>query len=374
MDKFVINNKTYKLERINSSRNLRAWNAADEYILNYYFENLDKGENNILVLNDSFGALSTPLEGRNKYIINDSLLSNKEIIENHKINNIPTDNLNFIEPTADDVLSKDISVNTVLIRIPKSLDFFKYQLDMLKDYVKEGSIIICGGMTKHLSPHTRETLDEMVGPTDITKTYKKSVIFISKMDKNLLKERSEDQYEILKTDDGSEVFSLPNVFSHNKIDRGTRLLLKNIPSSEENIRIADLGCGNGIVGLTAKKKNERAEIVCVDSSIQAIESAKKTFAMNKIEAEFKLNDGLANFDAESIDLVLSNPPFHADNSVDKNESIRLFDSVKNSLMKDGKFLLVCNKSINYSFHLRKLFQKVRIIDDDGKFYIIETVK
>ena len=40
---------------------LRAWDAADEYLLNYCAENGLTTENSILIVNDQFGALATAL-------------------------------------------------------------------------------------------------------------------------------------------------------------------------------------------------------------------------------------------------------------------------------------------------------------------------
>ncbi|MEE9423477.1 MAG: 50S rRNA methyltransferase, partial [Methylococcales bacterium] len=62
---------------------LRAWDAADEYVLQHLVENkLLKKEFSLLIVNDNFGGLSIPLNEYNPVVSTDSFLSMQGIEAN----------------------------------------------------------------------------------------------------------------------------------------------------------------------------------------------------------------------------------------------------------------------------------------------------
>jgi 16S rRNA (guanine1207-N2)-methyltransferase len=64
------------------------------------------------------------------------------------------------------------------------------------------------------------------------------------------------------------------VFSKNKIDFGTRLLLNEIDIDGPR-KIVDYGCGYGVIGIVLKKKYPEAQLFFVDSNRRAVELTKK---------------------------------------------------------------------------------------------------
>ncbi len=68
----------FKLQRLPKRKNeiLRAWDAADEYLLQYVFESISEEDvSNLLILNDSFGALAVALHRFTPTVISDSYLA-----------------------------------------------------------------------------------------------------------------------------------------------------------------------------------------------------------------------------------------------------------------------------------------------------------
>ena len=96
------------------------------------------------------------------------------------------------------------------------------------------------------------------------------------------------------------------VFSKNKIDFGTRLLLNEIDIDGPR-KIVDYGCGYGVIGIVLKKKYPEAQLFFVDSNSRAVELTKKNVINHKFDANVFQSDSLDFLDSE-VDLIVINPP------------------------------------------------------------------
>lgn len=73
---------------------LRAWDAADEYLLNHFFEENKQARNlNILIANDNFGALTTILSEHDLTVWTDSWLAQEGIKQNLVLNDLFVDTI-----------------------------------------------------------------------------------------------------------------------------------------------------------------------------------------------------------------------------------------------------------------------------------------
>jgi len=83
----------------------------------------------------------------------------------------------------------------------------------------------------------------------------------------------------------------------------------------EPIRVVDLGCGTGAVGLSvAAELGPRAEVICTDLSLDALELARANAERLELDVEFRHGswfEALRDAEQESFDLVISNPPYVA---------------------------------------------------------------
>ena len=81
----------YKLQRypLSKKETMKAWDAADEYVLHYLDENkLLQEDTSLLIINDNFGALSIPLSKYQPIVISDSYISMQAISMNVQANDI----------------------------------------------------------------------------------------------------------------------------------------------------------------------------------------------------------------------------------------------------------------------------------------------
>ena len=145
---FKYEEKNYSVERYPSSDNksLRAWSAADEYLLKYLKEN-NISYTKPLIYNDRFGFLSTILSKQQPDIIINYKSQEKSLEINLKKHGIDLNNVSKKRP-----LDKiETPFDLVLIKIPKSLDLFRLQLDQFHESLKEDSLVVCAFMTKYFS-------------------------------------------------------------------------------------------------------------------------------------------------------------------------------------------------------------------------------
>ena len=74
------------------------------------------------------------------------------------------------------------------------------------------------------------------------------------------------------------------------------------------IKVIDLGCGSGAIGITLKKKIPSLDVTLLDISEEAIEVAKENALSLEIPAHFIHSDMWKNV-SDTYDVIVSNPPY-----------------------------------------------------------------
>jgi 16S rRNA (guanine1207-N2)-methyltransferase len=140
--------------------------------------------------------------------------------------------------------------------------------------------------------------------------------------------------------------------------------------------VADLGCGNGVLGIVYALGNPQAELTLVDESYMAVQSARENWQAVHSErpADIRAGDGLAEQPAASLDLVLCNPPFHQQQVVGDFLAWRMFTQARAALAKGGELWIVGNRHLGYHHKLKRLFGKVEQVAATPKFVILRAIK
>jgi 16S rRNA (guanine1207-N2)-methyltransferase len=350
---------------------LRAWDAADELLLNHMstVENDLQGKK-IMIFNDAFGALSLSLQQFKPTVVSDSLLSQFAIEKNAKLNDIDL-NIYMINSLSEFEKSYDY----LLIKVPKTLDYLRDFLIRIKPYLQLDCKIIVAGMVKNTPKSVWKILEETMGVTTTSLAKKKAkLIFITKDQKEL----STSYPSYFKQENTSyKIFNHANVFSKQSLDIGTRFLLQNLPKYSNIESIIDLGCGNGIVGLNLAKIYSKAKVTFVDESYMAVASAKLTINNNEEEHkphEFIVNNSLDGFASSSVDLIVCNPPFHQSHSLGTHIAENMFQQAYKTLKPKGNFVVVANRHLPYSPLLKKIFGQIIVHATNSKFTIFRMQK
>lgn len=365
----------FTLQRNPQDERLQAWDAADEFLLNHVDETrMLSGHSRVLILNDAFGALAVALAGHELYSWNDSCLAQQALRDNLLANGYPLDQVR----TNSTIDFPGAAVDCVLIKIPKTLALLEHQLYALRALLHHDSRVVAAGMARNIHSSTLKLFETILGPTTTTRAFKKSRLILVERDQSLNQGQSRfpDSYE-LQVERDYRIVNHASLFSRERLDSGSRLLLEHMPVGEQYRRIADMGCGNGVLGLIAAALNPGASLLFCDESHMAVASARENFRSafaTGREAEFRVTDCLQGIDSESRDLVLINPPFHQQQSLGDSIAWQMFKDARRVLAAGGELRIVGNRHLAYHAKLKKLFGNCTTITANKKFVILAAIK
>ena len=160
------------------------------------------------------------------------------------------------------------------------------------------------------------------------------------------------------------VYSDNGVFSKDRFDYGTRLLLDSIDISKLSGNVLDLGCGIGVVGIILgtinKNINERA-----------ISLVRDNLTLNKVKANVFSSDVYSNVN-KKYDYIITNPPIRAGKEVVRKFLLGGYDYLNDN----GILYFVMRKDHGVKSMIKELENKynVTIINKDKGFYILSLTK
>ncbi|BBB27622.1 methyltransferase [Amphritea japonica] len=361
---------------IRSKETLRAWDAADEYLIKVlHEEQLLTSDSNVLILNDSFGALSCSFSATRPVVVSDSFIAYQGLLENLQRNNIDQNNIEFRDSLRE-YGEVDQPYNLVLLKITKSLAQLEDQLHRIRPHIDKNTRIIASGMVKGIHNSTLQLFESIIGTTTTSLARKKARLIFSQFNPELTPPQNSypKTYTLESTD--YKILNHANVFSRERLDIGTRFLIENLPVSDHYQDIVDLGCGNGIVGLMAASANPAATINFVDESYMAVASAKENFtkAFPDREANFYATDCLKGILPSSCDLILNNPPFHQQNAIGDFIAVQMFKESFIALKPGGELWVIGNRHLGYHVKLKRLFGNCITVASNKKFVILKAIK
>ena len=374
--------RRYGRQNARGESSLRAWDAADEYLLQHCDDhalNLKR----VLVVNDGFGALSCALlaNPQCEQVLNwsDSFISHR-IAGLNLQHNALNDSKRFqtVASTEQPVGHVDL----VLIKLPKTLALLEDQLIRMAAVLADDTPIIAAGMVKHWQASCQSLFEKIIGRSHTSLARKKARLLFCQPDgrqHSSAESPYPSRYQCRET--GLTLLEHANVFCRGKLDIGTRFFLQQFEQLPEAQQIVDLGCGNGILGIMAKQKQPESDVYFVDESYMAVSSAKENYRLNigvseELNQRFIASDCLqqAKDRINHADLVLCNPPFHQQQTVGDHIAWQMFQQSRQILTVGGRIQIVGNRHMNYHSKLGKLFGNCRTIAANKKFVVLEAVK
>ena len=185
--------------------------------------------------------------------------------------------------------------------------------------------------------------------------------------------KSELRTIIYKIDDKEFTFFSDNgVFSKDKVDFGSSLLVKTIIDNKKDkfLNILDVGCGYGFIGIILSKLMS-SKVTMIDINDRAIHLTLKNIKNLNIDGEAYVSDGYSNVGGK-FDLIVSNPPIRAGKSV----VYRILDDAFNYLADNGELWFVIRKEQGAKSAIKHLEEKyfVKVVEKSKGFYIIMAKK
>ncbi|WP_338560624.1 23S rRNA (guanine(1835)-N(2))-methyltransferase RlmG [Erwinia sp. E_sp_B01_3] len=373
MSELELSHRTLTLHRFPQTREespLQAWDAADEYLLQHVAESQVNGPT--FIFNDTFGALACGLFGEDLYSISDSLMGELGTRQNLNANAMDEGDVKFINSLSP----LPVTPARVLIKIPKTLALLEHQLRSLRSVVTPETQIIAAGKAKDIHTSTLNLFERVLGVTTTSLAVKKARLIFCQPTLPALADAP--LTSIWPLDDTPyEIHNHANVFSRSGLDVGARFFMANLPDNLEG-EIADLGCGNGVIGLTTLDQNPAAQVHFIDESWMAVASSEMNVEVNRPDdldrCQFSVNNSLAGFPSESFSAVLCNPPFHQQNTLTDYIAWQMFRDARRCLQYGGELRIVGNRHLDYYRKMKKLFGNCTTVASNQKFVILRSVK
>ena len=167
-----------------------------------------------------------------------------------------------------------------------------------------------------------------------------------------------------------------------KYGEDTILLFKLFQASlnKKNIKLLDIGTGNGILPILLSDNEFLSELVGIDIQKENIDRANKALQLNKIEKniQFECMDIREYRKSNHFDIIISNPPYMDDNGKKINENEHKAISrheIKlslNELISNAKRLL---KPVGLLYFIHRTHRLVEIIKalDKNNFSIKKII-
>ncbi|MCO7226814.1 methyltransferase [Pleionea sp. CnH1-48] len=367
MKRFSSSLGEYTLSRYPKTQDntLQAWDAADEYLLNEISQQQwHQDKNHILVVNDSFGALSVILSQYTQVTHwHDSLLAQIACQKNAQHNNTEHP-LQYCAST--EIPAPDIDL--VIIKPPKNLRLLKHQLQILNQHFANIPVVI-GMMQKHITSGLKSLVEHFIDNPEPSRAVKKARLVSGQLLNHAI---YEDDYHYFEVDD-LIIANQPNVFSSESLDIGSRFLLEHFPDLAHCKQVFDLGCGNGVLSAVAAYKNPNVAVLGVDESYMAVASAQQTFLMNQLNTgTFRVNNALSNIE-QKADAILCNPPFHQQRQVSTGIAHQMIRQSKQCLTQGGQLWIVANRHLGYHTLMKKTFGNLEVAQANSKFVILQSI-
>ena len=144
--------------------------------------------------------------------------------------------------------------------------------------------------------------------------------------------------------EGEAWWSIPGLFSWDRVDPGSQLLLQHLPPNLGG-RIADFGCGYGY--LSAKVANLYPSVKQIDAydiDARAVFCCAKNNG-DKVKAVWQ---DIASLKANPIyNTVIMNPPFHTGKEVDIELGQAFIQKAGECVKPGGRLFLVANRRLAY---------------------------
>ena len=349
---------------------LQAFDAADEYLLNHLAQQQPGAGTRVLVLNDSFGAIAASLAGRVQVSSSgDSFLAAQALEKNLVRNGLAFDAVPQVPASA----TVQGPFDRVLVRVPKTLALLEEQLIRLQGQLAPGAEVIAGAMIKHLPRAAGDLLERYIGPVQASLAVKKARLLVATYQaKPVAASPYPSRYRLDAP--AIELLNHANVFCREGLDIGTRAFLPHLPKNLGSARVADLGCGNGVLAIASALNNPQAHYTLVDESFMAVQSATENWhaALGERDVNIHPGDGLAGRAPQSLDVVLCNPPFHQQQVVGDFLAWRMFQQAREALVPGGALYIVGNRHLGYHSKLARLFRGVEQVAATPKFVILKA--
>ena len=161
------------------------------------------------------------------------------------------------------------------------------------------------------------------------------------------------------------------VFSKDRFDYGTRVLLESVDIDNMYGNVLDLGCGIGVVGIILKSVNKDISIDMVDVNERAIELSKENIKLYGLNNNIFVSDGYDSI-TKKYDYIITNPPIRAGKDIIRRFLLGSYEYLEDN----GILYFVMRKDHGVKSMIKELEKKfdIKVVNKDKGFYVVECKK
>ena len=167
-------------------------------------------------------------------------------------------------------------------------------------------------------------------------------------------------------------WSQPGLFSWNRIDEGSQLLVNHLPTGVRG-RVADLGIGWGFLSdHLLRNCHDIDTLDGYDADADAIECARRNLGIIPTPVRPKLHwhDVTTGLGAAQYDWIITNPPFHEGRAADPMLGVKFITAAALALAPGGQLWLVANRHLPYEHVLSEAFEESKAIAESHGFKVL----
>jgi 16S rRNA (guanine1207-N2)-methyltransferase len=269
----------------------------------------------------------------------------------------------------------DKKFDLLLIFLPKAKQETQYLLANLTPHLQQNAEIILVGEKNCGIKSAGRLLTPYSSRTNMIDSARHCSILYAQLEKTV---PTFEQSQWIKTYpiniNGTElqICSLPGVFSYGELDKGSELLLQNLPVKISG-SVLDFGCGAGVIACYLLKKHPHLTVDLIDINSYALASAKLSLLKNKLQGNVFPSNVFSDV-SKKYNVLLSNPPFHSGKETDYLAAETFISHAPEHLADKGIFSIVANKFLKYEPLLKKSFATINETKENNKFKVLTCIK
>lgn len=169
------------------------------------------------------------------------------------------------------------------------------------------------------------------------------------------------------------LYSDNGVFSKNKLDEGSRILIETLLPLNLTGKILDLGCGYGPIGLSIGLCSPSASVTLADVNPRAVALCKKNAELLNLSDRVTClqSDIYSNVEGK-FNAIISNPPIRAG----KRVTYTMYKEAKEHLVSGGQFYFVIRKAqgaSSASQYVKEVFGNITLLARSKGYHIYKAM-
>jgi 16S rRNA (guanine1207-N2)-methyltransferase len=253
----------------------------------------------------------------------------------------------------------------IVMRLPRSKEGLEQELHALGARLREGGTLWIHGANDEGIRSLPKRLRSLFGEVDTADSRKHCRLVRARAPNTTLRPALEDWVvSVVATHQGQPLqwMSAPGTFAHGRMDEGTALLLNSLPELPAGARVADFGCGVGVVSLAVSGRGQVA-VDMIDHDALALELAQRNVSNGRpiLGSVPQMRGPYA--------LIVSNPPLHDGRADDTTALQALVAASGGQLLPGGTLLMVTQRNRPLRDLLETQLTEVSVVAEDRRYRV-----